>query len=126
LKKDIIPADDLADQDKIKQGAYIKHVQEIAEIVAKIETMAFADGYYLALGLASGGCKDFLCRDNLCQVIDGGRCPYPLKARPSMEAASIDVFGLVASVGWEGYPIYATIDPKLVPLAILVGLIFVY
>lgn len=125
IKNDVIPSSDMSDQEMLKQGAHIKHYAKTARTVAKIETMAFADGHYLALGLAAGCCKVYLCRNTICQVLDSGKCRHPLKARPSMESSSIDVFGLVARLGWEGYPVYATVDPATVPLAMTVGLVFI-
>jgi hypothetical protein len=47
-------------------------------------------------------------------------------ARPSMEGVGIDVFRLVTKVGWDIYPIYQTVDPKAVPRALTVGIVFVY
>lgn len=96
------------------------------EITAKLETLAFADGYSLAVGFAAGGCRDALCNGQLCQRLDSGRCRYILMARPSMEAVGIDACGLAAKLGWEVYPIYRSVDPNLVPCAISVGIVFVY
>jgi len=43
-----------------------------------------------------------------------------------MEGVGIDVFGLVAKVGWEIYPIYNRVDPRLVPCALSVGIVFIH
>jgi len=125
IKNDVVPAEDLCNPEKIKLGSHIKHYVKTAKTVANIEKMAFADGHYLALGLAAGCCKVYLCRNTMCQVLDSGRCRHTLKARPSMESSSIDVFGLVARLGWKGYPIYTTVDPAKVPLAMTVGIVFI-
>ena len=95
------------------------------EIVGRIETLAFGSGYYLAMGFAQASCKIALCKQDKCLLLGGGNCPYPLKARPSMEAAGIDVYGLVTRVGWEIYPIYRSVNPLQVPRALSVGIIFV-
>ena len=58
-------------------------------------------------------------------MLDSGRGRFVLIARPSMEAVGIDVCGLVTKVGWEIYPIYNRVDPKLVPSAISVGIVFI-
>jgi hypothetical protein len=42
-----------------------------------------------------------------------------------MESSGIDVFKPVTKVGWENYPIYRSVDPKAVPRALSVGIIFV-
>ena len=125
VKQDVTPVEDLADINRYLPHT-VKHFRETAEIVSKIETRAFADGYYLAMGFTGGSCRGNLCNGMLCQVLDSGRCRFPLKARPSMEGVGIDVYGLVAKVGWEIYPIYNSVDPKLVPCASSVGIVFIY
>lgn len=125
VKKDVTPVEDLADIGRFFPHA-VGHYREIADIVSEIETLAFADGYYLDLGFAAGSCQNHLCNGMMCQVLDSGLCRFPLRARPSMEGVGIDVYGLVTRVGWEICPIYESVDPKLVPCASLVGIIFVH
>lgn len=96
------------------------------EITGGIETLAFGSGYYLAMGFGQGSCRRSLCGQDKCLVLEGGSCPYPLKARPSMEAVGMDVYGLVTRVGWEIYPIYRSVNPAEVPRALSVGIVFVY
>jgi predicted metal-binding protein len=96
------------------------------EIVGRIETLAFGSGYYLAMGFGQASCKKVLCSQNKCLPLDGGKCPYQLKARPSMEGMGIDVFGLVTKVGWDIYPVYRSVNPKEVPRALSVGIVFIY
>jgi predicted metal-binding protein len=96
------------------------------EIVGTLETLAFGSGYYLAMGFGQGSCRKALCGQNRCLILEGGNCPYFLKARPSMEAVGIDVYGLVTRVGWEIYPIYRSVDPAQVPRALSVGIVFVH
>ena len=59
---------------------------DVSEIAVKVEKEAFLSGYYKAFGLGSGPCR--LCPS--CDV--AADCRKPEKARPSMEAAGIDVF----------------------------------
>jgi len=122
FRKDVVPVEDFATYSR--DGA--KHGRKTMEIIGKIETLAFADGHYLAVGFGAGSCWDALCGDLVCQVLDSGRCRHPYRARPSMEAVGIDVFGLAAKVGWDMYPIYNGVDPKVVPCASTVGIIFVH
>jgi predicted metal-binding protein len=125
FKHEVIPVEEFAELDIFEKEGQ-KHLRKTAEIAAKIETLAFADGYYLAMGFGSGGCKTTFCGGTFCQVLDSGRCRFPLKARPSMEAMCIDAFGLAARVRWEIYPIYAGVDPQLVPCALSMGIVFIY
>ena len=98
-----------------------------AELVSAIEGRAFRDGYHLAMGFGGGSCKDHLCQGQICQFLDSGRCRFPLRARPAMEAMGIDVLGLVKRVGWEAYPVaYAEDEPDSIPYGISVGIVFIH
>jgi predicted metal-binding protein len=126
IRHDIVPPTDVADAKVYEDASGWKHYAKMAKIVAKIETLAFADAYHLTLGFAAGCCRGYLCHNQaICQVIDSGICRHPLMARPSMEACGMDAFGIAAKVGWEMYPIYATVDPTQVPSAALLGIVFV-
>lgn len=125
FKHDVVPVEDFADINRYFPDGE-KHQKKTMEIAAKIETLAFGDGYYFAVGFGAGSCRDTLCNSMLCQLLDSGRCRFTLKARPSMEGVGIDVFGLVAKVGWQVYPVYRSVDPKLVPCAISVGVVFIH
>jgi len=125
FRNNVVPIEDFTDITRYQSQA-TKHGKKATETVAKIEIMAFADGYYLAVGFSTGSCRDSLCGGMLCQVLDSGRCRFPSRARPSMEAVGIDVFGLAAKVGWEIYPIYNGVDPRLVPCASSIGIVFIH
>ena len=89
FRNNVVPVEDFTDIARYSpHGA--KHERQSMEIVSQIETLAFADGYYLAVGFSCGSCRDLLCGSTLCQVLDSGRCRFPLKARPSIEAVGID------------------------------------
>jgi len=125
FRSNVVPVEDYTDWNRYSPHG-LSHGKKSLEIVSKIELMAFADGYYLAVGFGSGGCKTTLCGGMVCQMLDSGRCRFPLKARPSMEAVGIDVYGLATRVGWEIYPIYNGVDPKLVPCASSIGIVFIH
>lgn len=95
-----------------------------AKIVCELERQAYKDGYHLAMGFGGGSCKDYLCKGLICQYLDSGRCRFPHRARPAMEAVGIDVFDLVNKVGWKGYALVDGLSD--VPCAITVGIVFVY
>ncbi len=124
LFKTDVPPEDFADISRYYPHGQ-KHQRKTGEIAAKIELQAFADGYRFAVGFGAGGCRDTLCNGGLCQMLDSGRCPHILRARPSMEAVGIDACDLINKVGWEIYPIYRTVEPESVPCAISVGIVFI-
>ena len=96
------------------------------EIIAKIEAESFYDGYYFALGYGGGTCKYTYCADTKCSALTPGEhCKSPLKARPSMEAMGMDVFGMAASAGWEIYPIGKSTKSSEAPCANTLGLILI-
>jgi len=107
-----------------KERKTLFYHKRIGEIVYQIERTAYADGYYLAMGFGGGSCKDYLCGGIICQFLDSGRCRFPLRARPAMEAMGIDVFDVVKKVGWEAYPLMDEL--QLVPHAISVGIVFIH
>ncbi len=125
MKNDVIPVEDFLDNEKWHK-AHMAHQGKTHRIVSGVEALAFNDGYYFAAGFAAGGCKTTLCGGRICQFLDSGRCRFPLKARPSMEAVGIDVYRLVSEVGWEIYPVaHRNVDPESIPCAISVGIVFV-
>ncbi len=125
FKHDVVPVEDFSDITRYYPHGE-KQQRKSMEIAAKIELLACADGYHFAMGLGAGSCVDSLCDGKLCKMLDSGRCPHILRARPSMEAVGIDVFGLVNTVGWTIYPCYSSVDPKSVPSAISVGIVFIH
>lgn len=94
-----------------------------SEVVYALERQAYKDGYHLAMGFGGGSCKDYLCQGLLCQFVDSGRCRFPHRARPAMEAVGIDVVGLINKVGWEAYALLD--DLSGVPCAVTVGIVFI-
>jgi predicted metal-binding protein len=110
----------------IERQAAADWTRKCFEIAGTLETLAFGSGYYLAMGFGQGSCRKALCGQNKCLVLEGGSCPVPLKARPSMEAVGMDVYGLVTRVGWEIYPIYRSVNPAEVRRALSVGIVFVH
>ena len=121
----VTPVEHFSDRSKERQAA-ADWARKGFEIVGRIETLAFGSGYYLAMGFGQASCKKALCRQERCLLLDGSDCPYPLKARPSMEGAGMDVFGLVTKVGWDIYPIYRSVNPREVPRALSVGIVFIH
>lgn len=97
------------------------------DLVTKIESAAFYDGYHLALGFACGPCKSVFCPTEPCSaLVTGGGCRHPSRARGSMECAGMDVFTMAAKVGWEVYPIGGTARPSEIPCAGSYGLVLIY
>jgi predicted metal-binding protein len=97
--------------------------RQSSEIVYALECQAYKDGYQLAMGLGGGSCKDYLCQGMLCQFLDSGRCRFPHRARPAMEAMGIHVIELINQVGWQAYALMG--DLSEIPCAISVGIVFV-
>ena len=127
LKAHVTPIEDYAPstgQSKAGEQQTLLFHQKSGEIVYEIERLAYRHGYHLAMGFGGGSCKDYLCRGLICQFLDSGRCRFPLRARPAMEAMGIDVFDLISKVGWEAYPLLDELSQ--VPCATSVGLVLVH
>lgn len=103
------------------------HRRKIYEITSKLESLAFYDGYYFAMGFGAGPCKSAFCEKLECQALKpGNSCRFPLKARSSMEGVGMDVFGMAARMGWDIYPCGAGVSPEDVPLGRRIGIVFIY
>jgi predicted metal-binding protein len=94
-----------------------------SEVVCALERQAYKDGYHLAMGFGGGSCKDYLCGGLVCQFLDSGRCRWPHRARPAMEAMGIDVVTLINRVGWQAHALLD--DLSEVPCGVTVGIVFV-
>jgi predicted metal-binding protein len=110
--------------EKVKQRNTAKVL--LNRICSDVESRAFYDGYPLALAFGQGPCKTFWCPDQACAALEPGKtCRFPLKARSSMEAVGMNVFGMVARKGWEIYPMGQRADADTVAHILLVGLILI-
>jgi predicted metal-binding protein len=103
----------------------LKGYRKVFEIVTLIESQAYYDSHYLATGFGAGSCHFVYCNFQSCQVLNGQPCRFPLKARPSMEGSSMDVFKMAAEAGWDIYPIGMDCKPADVPHGTLVGLVLI-
>jgi len=99
---------------------------QVYKIVSDIESAAFYDGHYLAFGFAAGSCRHTFCGlEENCIAMEGKRCRFSLRARPSMEAVGIDVYKMIAQAGWDIYPIASRAKAEDIPKGTLVGIIII-
>jgi predicted metal-binding protein len=113
-------------RDKATIKERVAAFQDICRIVNEVESLAFYDGHYLAVGFAAGTCRHTLCSQNeTCQAMEGKQCRFALRSRPSMEAVGIDVYKMVASSGWDIYPIGSGARPDESPQGTLAGIVIV-
>jgi len=96
------------------------------EIVAKVQSETFYDGYHLAIAFGGGpSCKRAFCPKMECSGIKGEGCRFALKVTPSMHSAGMDVFTMAAKVGWNIFPIGKKVDPCQIPFGTELGLVLV-
>jgi len=104
----------------------VEAYQKIYKMVSEVESLAFYDGHYLAFGFGAGSCRHTFCgQQESCQAMEGKRCRVSLISRPSMEAVGIDVYQLVARLGWDIYPIGSGASPEDMPKGVLAGIVIV-
>ncbi len=108
--------------EQLKQGGHLR--KKRLEIVAKIESAAFYDGYYLAVGFGGGACKSLFCPNDDCRVLKGESCKAPFRARAAMEAMGMDVYMLATKIGWDIYPLGKT--PSDAPHGTMAGIVLIY
>ena len=122
-----VPSEKIAGPEAAEKKPYLSTNVETHKIVSKIEAEAFYDGYHLALGFACGSCKGNFCPNVDCSALTTGQpCRHSLKARPSMEGVGMDVYIMATKVGWDIYPIGASISPSEVPCGATFGLVLIY
>lgn len=127
IKCDVAPIADYAPRKegtKEEQRKTLSFHKKGAEVIWQLERLAYKDGYHLAMGFGGGSCKDYLCNGVVCQFLDSGRCRFPQRSRPAMEAMGIDVTSLINQAGWELYALLDNLD--IVPCAITAGIVFIY
>ncbi|MBS4022206.1 MAG: DUF2284 domain-containing protein [Dethiobacter sp.] len=122
--RDVAPQVIVRDKATIKER--VSAYQDVFNIVSEVESMAFYDGYYLAFGFAAGSCKHTFCgQQESCIALEGKKCRFALRARPSMEAVGIDVYKMAAEAGWDIYPIGSNAKAAEVPKGVLAGIVIV-
>jgi predicted metal-binding protein len=121
-----VPPGDITGTEAIEKNLVLPYKKKVNEIVAHIETRAFYDGHYLALGFGSGSCQSIFCADTECVALEPGKaCTHPLQARASMEAVGIDCFAMATRVGWDIYPIGRETRPEEIPYGLRLGLVLI-
>jgi len=88
---------------------YISQMQSgkdmIHNALSRMERTAFLSGYERAFGYKAGPCR--LCKECPAEKLESPNlfckkeCKYPKEARPSMEAAGIDVYSTAHQAGFE-------------------------
>jgi len=127
LIKQDIPILELSGPEAAATKPYLPYAQRNYRMVTELESAAFGDGYYLAVGLGNGSCQSILCQDAACVALESGKtCRFPTQARPSMESVGIDVYQLVTRVGWDIYPIGRSLPAAEVKQGMLVGLVLIH
>jgi predicted metal-binding protein len=121
---DVPPEVIVRDKATIKER--VEAYQLVFKIVSEVESAAFYDGHYLAFGFGAGSCRHTFCgQQKECLAMQGQRCRFSLLSRPSMEAVGIDVYKMVASAGWDIYPIGSGAKPEDMPKGVLAGIVIV-
>jgi predicted metal-binding protein len=123
----MIPSDQIAGEKAMEENRMKPFRRKIHEIVSKLESEAFYDGYPLALGFAAGSCKRTFCYDVECAALSPGKgCRHPLWSRPSMESVGMNVYTMAAKAGWEIYPIGRKVSLDHLPHGSYFGLVLVH
>ena len=122
-----VPSEEVAGPEARERRLAIRSAIKNHEIVSKIEAEAFYDGYYLAVGFAGGSCKRSFCPNEECNALVLGQgCRHPRRARSAMEAVGMDAYLMATNVGWDIYPIGASISPAEVPHGTKLGVVLIY
>jgi len=125
FKHNVEPVADFAHGEQWHRG-HMKQQRKSSDVASGIEALAYNDGYYFAVGFGAGGCKTTFCGGQICGFLDSGRCRFPLRSRPSMEAVGIDVFKTITQIGWDVYPIaHKDVELDSIKCAVSIGIVFI-
>lgn len=124
----IVPSDVVAGEEAFAEGTINTFRKKLYEIVSGIESQAFYDGYYLAMGFAveDPAREHSVLTWSGSALVLGKGCRHPLWARPSMESVGVNGFAMAARVGWDIYLIGKTVSPNDVPHGTFLGLVLVF
>lgn len=105
-----------------------KTALQVSRLVSEIESQAYYDGHYLAVGFCGAACRGTLCPGHQeCLALKPGEtCRFSFKARPTMHGVGMDVFKMAAEAGWDIYPVGMSTKPDDVPSVSNLGLILIY
>ena len=103
----------------------VEDLKKLCEIISRVESAAFYDGYYFAAGFSSASCHFVWCRGLECQALAGKGCRQRARAYASMESVGIDVFRLAATVGWDIYPIGMSATEDMFPCGSRYGMVLI-
>lgn len=103
----------------------VEDLKALCKIISDVESAAFYDGYYFAAGFSSASCHFIWCRGLECQALAGKGCRQRARVYTSMEAVGIDVFRLIASVGWDIYPIGMSATADMIPQGSRCGMVLI-
>jgi predicted metal-binding protein len=123
LKYDVLPGVIVRNRETIVER--VEAYKRVFDMVSRLESEAFYDGYYLSVGFGAGSCKSTFCYKNECAVLQGEKCRLALRARPSMEAVGIDCYRMAVEQGWDIVPIGSDADAERISHGTLMGLVFV-
>lgn len=122
-----VPSEEQTGKDYGDPKHPVPGARKMYEIVGKIQSSAFYDGYPLALGFAGGpSCKLVFCQGAECKGIKGEGCRMALKSNPTMHSAGMDAYSMASKVGWKIYPIGKTTEASQIPHALELGLVLIY
>lgn len=123
LKLDVDPSRIVGKAARDDDG--VEDLRKLVKIINDVESAAFYDGYYFAAGFSSASCHFIWCRGLECQAIAGKGCRFNARAYASMESVGIDVFRLIASLGWDIYPIGMSATADACPHGSRCGLVLI-
>jgi len=105
--------------------AGVEDLRKLCKIISDVESAAFYEGYYFSTGFSSASCHFVWCQGIPCQALEGKGCRQRARVYSSMEAVGIDVFRLVASIGWDIYPIGMSATADMFPQGSRCGMVLI-
>ncbi|SFR96953.1 DUF2284 domain-containing protein [Anaeromicropila populeti] len=95
------PADHFAGEDAKKDYKWTKVSKFIQDTSAELESMAFYEGFYLAMAFGAGRCRQCVDIGGKCQGLADGVCRHQLESRPSLEGIGVDLIRSISNLNWN-------------------------
>lgn len=117
---------DFAGDEAKKDYKWTKNSKCIQELSAKLESMAFYEGFYLAFAFGAGRCRWCVDVGGKCPGLADGVCKHTFESRPSLEGMGVDLISTVNNLNWDFSVIGKSSDVNDLSIAGYIGFIALY
>ncbi|OPZ93169.1 MAG: hypothetical protein BWY74_01241 [Firmicutes bacterium ADurb.Bin419] len=120
------PASDFAGEEAKKDFKWTKNSKFAQELGAKLEAMAFYEGFYLAFSFGAGRCRWCVDIGGKCPGLADGVCKHTYESRPSLEGMGVDLVATVNKLNWDFSIVGKSSEVEDIEIAGYIGFLALY